>query len=484
MSLVQQARQQVRRVTAAWRTPVRSTPIDRLAELLARGAVDGPDHLVLCHDIGLVHRAAEAMRRAAPGSVSIATRIRHAILCGRLDDAIALSRELARHYPSGGLPRAELQLAVGCLAPVSADAALELIRASAQALAARPALLLRLGERDEAARSLLDLAPVLGPQHGLLCANLQSSPADKLAGLNRCLVATGLSPVALIDAARPPSVHNIGVPAPSSRRRGGPLLSVVMTCYDSASHLDGALRSVFDQEYAHLELIAVDDGSRDDTWQHLRATARTEPRLRAVRLHRNVGTYAAKNVGLGLARGAFIAFQDADDWSHPQRFSRCVDVLLNEPSLVAATALYVRLQDDGVFWSSKVWPLLRWSSNSVVFRRAAVEDRVGDLDEHRFGADSEFVARIKQAFGAHAVRRFELPLILAARRDSSLMHSRATGLDVQGRSQARIDYQEAWTEQLLEHVRSATSLRRQARIGTPELIAESAGGTGPDAGPA
>lgn len=404
-------------------------------------------------------------------------RISHAVLTGQTEAALALGKALARDYPPRGLQRAELQTIVACLARLSVDTTLDIARASGQAHAAEPALLLQRGEAAAAEQRLGELAVLLGPQRELLRANLQPFPSEKLAGLNRCLAEHDLSPVALIDASRPLSVANLKTAAAHGRRRdGGPLLSVVMTCYDSASHLDAALRSVFDQERAHLELIAVDDGSSDDTWQRLQAAARADPRLRAVRLHRNVGTYAAKNVGLALARGEFVAFQDSDDWSHPQRFSRCLDVLLERPELVAVSALYVRLQDDGQFWSAKVWPLLRWSSNSVVFRRAALANKVGAFDEHRFGADSEFVARIKQAFGARAVRRLDLPLILLARRANSLMNAHATGLDAQGRSQVRVDYQEAWTEDLLERVRTGASLHRSAGVGNLDLIAETTQG--------
>jgi glycosyltransferase involved in cell wall biosynthesis len=244
-----------------------------------------------------------------------------------------------------------------------------------------------------------------------------------------------------------------------------------MTCYDCAPYIDSAIRSVLDQAHGNLELIAVDDASRDNTWERLEAAAAMDDRVRAIRLQGNVGTYAAKNVGLALAQGEYLAFQDADDWSCPERFSRCMELLRRRPWVEAVVCEYVRLQDDGHFWSSLVWPLQRRTPNSVLFRRRVLA-RLGFFDEHRFGSDSEFVARLQAAFGPRALYRLAQPLIVAAKRDNSLMTAPSTGLDTLGRSQARADFQEAWTEQLLRRALGGESFHRSAQRGTPALIAE------------
>jgi hypothetical protein len=93
---------------------------------------------------------------------------------------------------------------------------------------------------------------------------------------------------------------------------------------------------------------------------------------------------------------------------------------------------------------------------------------------NRFGADSEFVARLQQAFGVRALHKLDLLLIIAARRGDSLMTAASTGLDTTGRSQARSDYQEAWTEDLLRRRLSGASLRKSAQAGTLALIADEA----------
>lgn len=90
-----------------------------------------------------------------------------------------------------------------------------------------------------------------------------------------------------------------------------PLVSVILPTRNRAALLPRAIASVLAQSHADLELIVVDDASSDSTPALLAAIA--EPRLRVLRRERNAGAAAARNAGLALARGEFVAFQDDDD---------------------------------------------------------------------------------------------------------------------------------------------------------------------------
>jgi hypothetical protein len=467
------------RVGASMRAALHPAPADALQRMLKRGRHGGLRYVRACHELGLARRAAEALSalaaqpaRAVPPSVTL----RQALLEGHVDAARTQALGLLAATPAPG-PR-ECEALATLLAPVDAGLALRLLEAGGIASPMEPALRLRCGDAAGAAARLEALGARLGAQRWLLWANLQDRPADRLEGLNRCLAACGLQTATLRDPQRPPSVTNLDAAVPPSASAGAASrLSVVMTCFDAEEHLAGALRSVLDQSHRELELIAVDDASRDGTWPRLQAAARADARVRAVRLARNAGTYVAKNVGLALARGEFVAFQDADDWSHPQRFERCLAVLARRAEVVSVSGLTTRLQDDGVFWSARVWPLLRWNPNPLLFRREPVLRALGAFDEHRFGADSEFAARIEQWFGYAATVRLRAPLMLAARRENSLTTAQGSGLDASGRSQARHDYQERWREELVQRGLDGASLRREAVDGTPALIAEIVEGT-------
>ena len=91
-----------------------------------------------------------------------------------------------------------------------------------------------------------------------------------------------------------------------------PLVSVVVPVYDVAAYLPDCLASIARQPLVDHEVIVVDDGSPDDCALIVEEAARMDPRIR---LHRqtNRGLGAARNVGVGLARGEFLAFADSDD---------------------------------------------------------------------------------------------------------------------------------------------------------------------------
>lgn len=98
-----------------------------------------------------------------------------------------------------------------------------------------------------------------------------------------------------------------------------PAFSVAMPAYDAERTLDVAVASVLAQTAGDLELIFVDDGSRDSTPSLTERLVRARPRVRSLR-QPNHGEAAARNAALAAARAPLIGFLDSDDlWMPPSR---------------------------------------------------------------------------------------------------------------------------------------------------------------------
>lgn len=113
-----------------------------------------------------------------------------------------------------------------------------------------------------------------------------------------------------------------------------PRISVVLAVRNGERHVAASIRSVLTQRFEDFELIVVDDGSTDATPEILSALRQADSRVVVVR-QENRGLAASLNRGIGMARGLYIARQDADDISLADRFERQAAYLDQGPSVAA-----------------------------------------------------------------------------------------------------------------------------------------------------
>lgn len=102
-------------------------------------------------------------------------------------------------------------------------------------------------------------------------------------------------------------------------------VSIVIPTYNASVTLPDAIESVLDQTLSDIELIVVDDCSTDNTQDVV--PQYTDPRVTFVRHEENKGGSAARNTGIELAEGEFIAFLDADDIWHATKLEKQVECL-------------------------------------------------------------------------------------------------------------------------------------------------------------
>jgi|YNPMSStandDraft_1061717.scaffolds.fasta_scaffold49609_2 glycosyltransferase involved in cell wall biosynthesis len=131
------------------------------------------------------------------------------------------------------------------------------------------------------------------------------------------------------------------------------LVSVVIPVYNGERFVAQAIESVLAQTWPNLEVVAVNDGSTDSSAEVL---GRYEGRI--VTLHQNNrGVAEARNAGIRRARGEFIAFLDQDDWWRPEKLSRQVPVMLNNPRVGLVHSAADHYDDASGQWTEPLFPL-------------------------------------------------------------------------------------------------------------------------------
>jgi hypothetical protein len=144
-----------------------------------------------------------------------------------------------------------------------------------------------------------------------------------------------------------------------------PLVSVAVPVFNGQATVGDAVRSLLAQTYRNLEIVVVDDGSTDGTWEVLESFGSS---IRAIR-QANAGIAAARNAGLAVAEGELIALMDSDDLCEPERIAAQVRFLEERPEVVLCCS------DFGAFNASG--PVSRSFGATYYHRCSAAEGGVG-----------------------------------------------------------------------------------------------------------
>ena len=197
-----------------------------------------------------------------------------------------------------------------------------------------------------------------------------------------------------------------------------PAISIIIPAFNRAYCLAATLNSVLAQTFTDFEIIVVDDGSTDGTAELARGFGE---RVRVV-TQKNRGVSAARNAGIRLARGRWVAFQDSDDFWHPQKLARQMAVLQTHGGVWSVTrAVDGRGKNSEGFGGpsgAMVAPSVTFLSSgeavarvgtphpsllSMLVEKALIE-KVGLFDEDLCVAeDTEFIFRLTLAAGFYYV---------------------------------------------------------------------------------
>ena len=194
-----------------------------------------------------------------------------------------------------------------------------------------------------------------------------------------------------------------------------PKASAVMSVYNGERYLREAVESILSQTFTDFEFIIIDDGSTDSTWEILTAYAAQDPRIVLIRNEENIGLTRSLNKGLEVARGEYIARQDADDVSYPARLHAQTQVLDQFPTIGLVGSAFelidetgrklgvVRPPMDNVWLQEALQTANCFCHGSVMIRRQCLQEAGGYREVFAMAQDYDLWLRIAERFDLGAL---------------------------------------------------------------------------------
>lgn len=180
-----------------------------------------------------------------------------------------------------------------------------------------------------------------------------------------------------------------------------------MSVYNGEQYLEEAISSVLSQSFDDFEFIIIDDGSTDRSANIITQFCLKDERVKFYQNENNVGLTKSLNKGLRCARGRFVARQDADDISVPDRFQLQINMLKNDSSLGIIGSAARKIKRDGsiggIYYVPETKGLVQWESlfrnpffhSSVMIRSEILKrDKLFYNETIKYGQDYELWSRL------------------------------------------------------------------------------------------
>jgi glycosyltransferase involved in cell wall biosynthesis len=179
------------------------------------------------------------------------------------------------------------------------------------------------------------------------------------------------------------------------------LVSIILCTYNRAHLLNRAIASVLTQSYRNWELIVIDDGSADDTWQAVMPVMKSDPRIMYF-YHANTGLARSRNIGIALASGEYSTFLDSDDEYREHHLSVRVQAIEKKPSpaliyggIEYAGPVEKRYASDALNPGKRIH-LSKCYASGTFFARTSVFRKLKGFRNLPFAEDLDFIQRVRK----------------------------------------------------------------------------------------
>ena len=211
------------------------------------------------------------------------------------------------------------------------------------------------------------------------------------------------------------------------------LVSVVIPMYNSSNYITPTIISALSQTYKNIEVLVIDDCSKDNSIEVVNNLAKTDPRLRCVPQEKNQGAAVARNRGIKEAKGQYIAFLDSDDLWAKDKIEKQIG-LMKTKNVAFVYCAYDSVDENGIIVKGKVRIKERVHYKDLLTKTyictpAAIYDRnvIGDVEMplRRTGQDYAFWMVLLKQTDAYGI---DEALVHVRRRQGSLSKNKFQNL--------------------------------------------------------
>jgi len=156
-------------------------------------------------------------------------------------------------------------------------------------------------------------------------------------------------------------------------RTKSPVLTIYMPVFNAAPYLAQSIDSILSQTFSNFEFIIIDDASTDSSWKIIKSFARKDKHIRSYRNKINLGVSLTSNIAISLARGKYLARQDADDISAPNRLEKQLKYLKSHPNTVVIGGQCTIINTNNQVTGLKSFPINTSQINDMLFWAVPVQ---------------------------------------------------------------------------------------------------------------
>lgn len=203
------------------------------------------------------------------------------------------------------------------------------------------------------------------------------------------------------------------------------VVSVIIPVYNAEKYIDKTIQSVLAQTYTNYEIILINDCSKDQSLQKIAECAEENPRIKVYTLEKNSGAAVARNYGLDMAQGRYIAFLDSDDtWTEDKLEKQLAFMKEKDAAFVYCSYDMVNADGEQIRRGIKVKECTKYkdlltktmiSTSTVLFDRYRTNAVAMPL--RRTGQDYAFWMQLLRQFDAYGMQEV---LTHVCRRNDSL----------------------------------------------------------------